>query len=362
MANFKIKKRAEPPSPLVRPRPKESSDFVVFASPTDGFGVYIHCGVLDFIERQSRRAAPNEAIGLLAGRICHDLERVPYTLVMAAEGAVSDEAEAGPGHVHISPDGRARVRRRLEAAHPDREIVGWYHSHPHHEPRFSSVDAKEQSAWSDPNQVGIVFSATERDEPFGVYRGPGAVRLSRRPDSQSAAAVQTAFTAKKAEIERVALERTQRDVARLPGVSVAPARRVRPPWRAPSRMPPGTARRLIALLLVLGLTAGIIWLHMRVRSIEKTLGGAKNFVLSSPAQAAPSETPQQSSQPPATGTQAAGQELDANSGSQTALTNEPPLNTVANPLNGKAVRRERKLAIRNREPKAGAKKIKNSNQ
>lgn len=347
MANFVIREKPGPPSLLVRPRPDENGNFVAFATQNDGFGVYIHQEVLDFIERESRRAAPNEVIGLLAGRICRDLQRVPYTLVMAAEGAIGDEADAGPGHVHISPDGRARVRRRLEAAHPDREIVGWYHSHPNHEAQFSPVDATEQSAWPDANHVGIVFSGRERDEPFGVYRGPGAIRLLRR----------------RAESRANATEQTQPDRAKLPAVVNAQTGRVPAVRRVRSGRLIGAALRLLAVLVVLGFAAGVVWLHVRVRAVENALGDVRGMVQISRAQAAPAETPTPQQPPPSsdTGPQISiVPEADTKSVNRTALTDGPAVTPAANPLNKKALGNKNRRAGKNRTPGARGKNSKNS--
>lgn len=359
MANFRIKTKGQPPSPLVRPRPDENGNFIAFVSQTDGFSAYIHRDVLDFIEREARRAAPNEAIGLLAGRICHDLERAPYTLVMVAEGAIGNEADTGPGHVHISHDGRSRVRRRLEAAHPDREIIGWYHSHPHHEARFSPVDVREQSGWTDPNQVGIVFSATQRDEPFGVYRGPGATRLLLRcAEAQTSAAGQTDFSNERGLAERVTTERTQPGRPKLPAGAITRTRSV--PGVVPGarfgRLR-GATPRLLVLLGALGLAAGVFWLHLRVRSIETALGSTRGVASSSPT---PAETPmpEQPSQLPDARSQAsAPPQSETGSANRTALTDGPIAKPAANPLNGSVRRRNNARAGKSKKPAA---RIKNN--
>src|SRR6185295_769032 len=100
--------------------------------------------------------------------------------VMAAEGARGLELRSTPTLVELLPTGHARVRRRLEDAHPDREIVGWYHTHPHYNANFSTMDIEEQSTWSDPDHIGIVYSGIDKVEPWGVYRGPRAILL--RPE------------------------------------------------------------------------------------------------------------------------------------------------------------------------------------
>ncbi|HEV2915107.1 MAG TPA: Mov34/MPN/PAD-1 family protein [Pyrinomonadaceae bacterium] len=256
MANFKIKSKNSAPTLLARPRPLGNGSFVTFSSEDDGFRAYVHQDVLDFIAGVARHAEPDEAIGLLAGRICYDPRNGPYTLVMAADGASKEEVEASPSHVRISATGHASVRRRLEDSHPDREIVGWYHSHPHYPARFSLVDAKEQATWNDPNHIGIVFSGTERKEPFGVYRGPGAILLARALDSSSAPV-----------IEDAAVEETPHF---LPKVKESPVVHALPHGARPAVR----ARKVATVLLwafaltVIAAVASIIWLHYRVRSLE----------------------------------------------------------------------------------------------
>src|SRR6185503_13845852 len=136
-------------------------EFCAFVSERDGFAALIHHNVKEAIAREAFEALPNETIGLLAGRVLRD-ERGPYTLVLAAQGARPDEIDATPSHVHISANGHADVRSRLEASAYGLDIIGWYHSHPRFPARFSSVDVTEQSTWRDPNHIGIVISGNDQ--------------------------------------------------------------------------------------------------------------------------------------------------------------------------------------------------------
>jgi proteasome lid subunit RPN8/RPN11 len=331
MANFRARTKTGPPSPLVRPRPSENDNFVPFMAEGDGFSVYVHREVLEFIERESRRSAPDETIGLLAGRVCQDPAHGPYTLVMAADSARAGEVEASPGHVHISAGGNASVRHRLEEKHPDREVVGWYHSHPRYPARFSHIDNAEQSTWNDPNHVGIVFSGTEEREPFGVYRGPEAVRLSRSPARQRA-------DDQSPRVERPAPLKTLKEQARRDG-SKPTITTITPGRLAPAARPgaPMPAPRLFFALLLLLPAAGVFWLHVRVRSIETILHGAAASAATKPAPTA--EAP-----PPAASPEAvAATNKDAPPGEPTTsatparlptLMGTPDVTPPANPLNG----------------------------
>jgi proteasome lid subunit RPN8/RPN11 len=250
---------------LVRPRPDGNEAFAAFVS-DDGFGVYVHRDVLDLIARHARVVTPNEAIGLLAGRICHDPKSGPYTIVMGADAARGGEFRSGWGHVELSAMGHDKVRRRLEDAYPDREVVGWYHTHPQCAPVFSSVDAEEQATWNDPGHIGIVYSGSEPAEPFGVYRGPDARPLHRWTDGRL-----------RDEMERD--RDTQEEPAPEQESQAQPiaATRIATPAPNPSGALTPRRRRLktallyLVALLFFCLLGGLYWLHYRVQSVEARL-------------------------------------------------------------------------------------------
>lgn len=176
-AYFEPRKKAAFGSLPFITRPSVDGGFDVFTSGHDGFAAFIRRDVREAISHEAYRAAPNETIGLLAGRVLQD-ERGPYTLVLASEGALPDEVEATPSHVRISGFGQAQVRNRLESSAYGLDIIGWYHSHPRYRARFSSVDITEQSTWRDGNHLGIVISCSDASDPLGVYRGPQATLLT----------------------------------------------------------------------------------------------------------------------------------------------------------------------------------------
>jgi hypothetical protein len=167
------------------------------------------------------------------------------------------------------PAGHDKVRRRLEDAYPDRELVGWYHTHPNCAPRFSRVDADEQATWNDPGHVGIVYSGVEPAEPFGVYRGPDASLLRRRTDVVPGE-----------EQGRGRDGDAQEEPAREPEPPAQPATPARVPTQAPNPNGARSNRRrrlkaallYLVLLLLVCLLGGLYWLHYRVQSVEARLG------------------------------------------------------------------------------------------
>jgi proteasome lid subunit RPN8/RPN11 len=265
VANIKLRPRPDTITRLVRPRPDGNEAFVTFVS-DDGFGAYVHRDVLNLIGRHARAVAPDEAIGLLAGRICHDPKNGPYTIVMAADSARGGEFESGQGHVELLAVGHDKVRRRLEDAHPDREIVGWYHTHPQYPPVFSSVDAEEQATWNDPGHIGIVYSGIEPSEPFGIYRGPNASLLRRRMERKPGDEIDHSRDAQ----EEPAREHKQT----AQPVTPAP---ISTQFPKPNGAHATRRRRLkaallsLAALLLVCLVGSLYWLHYRVQSVETRL-------------------------------------------------------------------------------------------
>lgn len=325
MNHFKIKSKSSPPTLLVRPRPDDSGSFVAFAADGESFRAYVHRDALAFIATAAGEAAPDETIGLLAGRVCYDPQTGPYTVVMCADVARAGELDANPGYVHISAEGHASVRRRLETHNHDREVVGWFHSHPTYLARFSPVDEREQATWTDPNHLGIVFSGTESQEPFGVYRGPDSVLLRQkgplptplipeRPDQPMPFKKSAAKVAASRELPPTRLVPEE-------GAPPAPAHMTEPSVGAASDdiYRPPRPRRYLArdrvstlLWISAGLTvaslAGVIWLFGRVRVLERRAEATarSTAVAASSPPAASAFTPQPQYPPAASGTAAAG--------------------------------------------------------
>ena len=167
------------PQPLWRQRPREDSSFTCFGVDGDTFEVFIHAQVLVKVWKYMWQAAPNECMGIVAGRCCTD-QAGPYTVITEAEVGTADEADASPGFVKLSQEVHAQVRRRLEKANPVLESVGWFHSHPTFKAQFSGEDFQEQKTWTDDRHIGLLVSGTEQQEPFAVYRGPEGQKLTRR--------------------------------------------------------------------------------------------------------------------------------------------------------------------------------------
>jgi proteasome lid subunit RPN8/RPN11 len=271
-----------------RERPDDER-FAVYGPDSDGFECFVERVVLDYLLDEMRRRAPNETIGILAGRACQDALG-PYLLVLAADGARPGEAEAGASHVRISGDGNTVVRERLARRYPAYDHVGWWHSHPRYEPRFSGVDVGEQRTWSNPNHVGIVVSGLERTEPIGVYRGPTARQLDPVTTSP--------FRASKA------ARRLAPPALHAPGPHVEPANHMPLPTKTGSAGKESWLRTLSAEIpgphlavlttLVVVLQAGLVWFDYRIRAVERSFDALRASVETrEPSGAGPATSPSQ---------------------------------------------------------------------
>lgn len=139
----------------------------------DGFEARIPREFLERMVQYGRRAAPNEWLAVLVGRVGED-GRGRY---VALRGAVLDDgALARPGYVETSPESEARTRTLARTLYPDCSIVGWAHGHVRIGARFSGKDRENQRTWTRPDSLGVVVDPWS-SEWIGVYRGPGAERL-----------------------------------------------------------------------------------------------------------------------------------------------------------------------------------------
>lgn len=245
-----------------RLRPVNNNDLICFGPSKNGFEAYIHREVLGAIEREAQRARPDETIGLLAGRVWQD-NKGEYAVVLAIEGALKGEIDAGPSHVRISAAGNANVRNRLERAHVALDVIGWYHSHPSYPPEFSLVDIEEQTTWKDLNSIGIVYSGLPGSESFGVYQGPDAEKLSRQkppPPEPIARRMVEHQEGNDGKASSKPVTHTFEQVRRENSI------------RVPARLRDTNLPLWLIALGVIGLLVGMLWIGHRAQRVESKLG------------------------------------------------------------------------------------------
>ena len=91
---------------------------------------------LDALRRHGEETYPHECCGVLLGKVDGD-ERVVRAVVRAGNTRLDSL------HNRYNIDPRELIRVQREARERGQDIVGFYHSHPDHPPRWSATDLAE---------------------------------------------------------------------------------------------------------------------------------------------------------------------------------------------------------------------------
>ena len=93
----------------------------------EGYKVVFGRGVLEFIHRHGESSLEAEVGGVLLGNGYRD-EHGPYLVIEAA--LVGAAAESRAAQVTFTADTWAKIQEAMEKKHPEKRMVGWYHTHP----------------------------------------------------------------------------------------------------------------------------------------------------------------------------------------------------------------------------------------
>ena len=95
-----------------------------------------------------------EICGVLVGEVYQD-GAGPYLLVDDVVEGLASHGSAG--QVTFTPETWQHIQMEMDAKHPDRRIVGWYHTHPGHGIFLSEMDMFiHQSFFNLPWQTAFV--------------------------------------------------------------------------------------------------------------------------------------------------------------------------------------------------------------
>ncbi len=128
--------------------------------------------VINGIKEHGRSSMHEEVCGVLVGSLCWD--GGPYLLVDARiEGK---HASHQSGSVTFTSDTWDFIHEELAAKHPERKIVGWYHTHPGFGIFLSNMDAFiHENFFSFPWQPAYVFDPQAETDGF-FFRTNGELR------------------------------------------------------------------------------------------------------------------------------------------------------------------------------------------
>ena len=132
--------------------------------------VYIDFDVLVSVTKHALEGLPNEVIGFLLGN--------PYTWNGATfvhiTASIRGQSVASETSVAFAQDSLADVAESIKRHHPDKEIVGWYHSHPGYGCFLSPTDiTSHRSCFTMPYHVALVVDPVRKEAAF--YRVAGGM-------------------------------------------------------------------------------------------------------------------------------------------------------------------------------------------
>jgi proteasome lid subunit RPN8/RPN11 len=135
---------------------------------TGGFQVLFRRSALNAIYAHGRSSAEVEICGVLVGDVYRD-DAGPFLLIDAI--VRGDHAGSANAQVTFTAETWNHIQRVMEAEHPDRRIVGWYHTHPNFGIFLSDMDLFiHGNFFNMPWQVAFVYDPVTGDEGVFVWR------------------------------------------------------------------------------------------------------------------------------------------------------------------------------------------------
>jgi proteasome lid subunit RPN8/RPN11 len=132
------------------------------------FQVIIRQSVLDAVANHGKSDTAVEVCGVLVGNIYSD-GAAPYAIV---DAAISGEHTAGRStQVTFTSETWTQINDVKDREHPNKQILGWYHTHPGFGIFLSEMDLFiHQSFFSEPWQLAFVFDPKSGEEGLFVWR------------------------------------------------------------------------------------------------------------------------------------------------------------------------------------------------
>lgn len=135
---------------------------------TPGFQVVFRRSALNAIYAHGRSSAEVEVCGVLVGDVYRD-DAGPFLLIDAI--VRGDHAGSANAQVTFTAETWNHIQGVMETEHPDRRIVGWYHTHPNFGIFLSDMDLFiHGNFFNMPWQVAFVYDPVTGDEGVFVWR------------------------------------------------------------------------------------------------------------------------------------------------------------------------------------------------
>lgn len=151
------------------------------------YQVIFRQSVLDNIHDHGKGYPEVEVCGVLVGNIYQD-GIAPYAYVEAC--IRGNDALTKQTQVTITSETWSRIHETLEKEHPDKRIIGWYHTHPGFGIFLSGMDLFIQdSFFNAPWQVAFVYDPLGGDEGVFVWRAGKPSREQHLVENDTGAAL-----------------------------------------------------------------------------------------------------------------------------------------------------------------------------
>jgi proteasome lid subunit RPN8/RPN11 len=133
-----------------------------------GFAIVVQRSVVQAVHEHGESDTSVEICGVLVGNVHHD--RIsPYLLIDAhIPGA---KAKSKGTQVTFTAETWNDIQREMEAKHPDKKVVGWYHTHPGFGVFLSGMDLFIQDNFFNlPWQVAWVYDPVAKTDGMFVWK------------------------------------------------------------------------------------------------------------------------------------------------------------------------------------------------
>ena len=141
--------------------------------------LHIPRALYDQLRAHGEETYPNECCGIMLGRSSDDTLTV--TAFIRAGNTRTDSAH---NRYHIAPQELLKAQR--EARNQGLDIVGFYHSHPHHPPQWSSTDFAEAHWFG----CAYVITSVDGDKVLGTAQITNSFLLTGTSEDDKAFNVQ----------------------------------------------------------------------------------------------------------------------------------------------------------------------------
>src|SRR5689334_9606005 len=124
--------------------------------------------VLNDIHDHGKASSDVEVCGILVGNVYRDGDK-PFVHIEAA--IRGNHATSKSAQVTFTADTWTSIQQVLETSHPDKRILGWYHTHPGYGIFLSDMDVFiQENFFPEPWQVALVYDPKAKEEGLFLWK------------------------------------------------------------------------------------------------------------------------------------------------------------------------------------------------